>query len=266
MKVVKVLLVLGVLVIAGVVGLAFFGLSKINDIVEMAVEQAGPTVTNTSVLLDGADIELLEGRGELNGLSIANPEGYSDNNVFEMGKVVFAIDPQSVQSDVIVIKEITIDGAQLLAEHKNLKDTNLGALMDNIKKMGKGSTASKSESQSNPSAGDDGQPLQFAVNKFSFTNGNIALKSEQLGDYALKLPKITLANIGSAEQGLTATELAETLLKPVVKKAQDTVAKRIEEEVGGKAEDALKEKLKEKLSDKDKEKIEGLKSLLKGGS
>ena len=255
MKAVKIILGI-VLVLALIIAIGVFVfLKNINGIVKTAVETVGPQVTLTDVGLNEANIELQKGRAELNGLFIANPQGFSAANAFEMDSVVIDIDPASVTKDVIVINEIRIDGAKLLAEQKGLKDTNIQALMDNLSKSSSGAESSEAESSSD---------VRLMVEKLTFVNSTVDLKTEQLGDYQMPLPTIDVANIGDKQTGLTPDELATALLTPVLQQVKEQVSVELQGKAKEMAKEKLKEELDKKISPENQKKLEGLKGLLKG--
>ncbi|MGI9295478.1 MAG: hypothetical protein ACR2PS_15980 [Pseudomonadales bacterium] len=257
MKAVKIILGL-VLALALIAAIAVFVvLQNLDSVVKTAVETVGPQVTLTDVGLDAANIEIKKGRAELNGLYIANPQGFSQANVFQMDSVVIDIDPASLREDVYVINEIRIDGAKLLAEQKGLKDTNIQALMDNVEKSSSGAESSEAEAES-------GSDVRLMVEKLAFVNGTVDLKTEQLGDYQMQLPAINVANIGDKQQGLTPEELATALLQPVLAQVKKQVGTELQDKGKEKAKEKLKEELGKKISPEDQKKLEGLKGLLKG--
>jgi len=255
MKVLKIILgLVVVLVLVAVVGVYFLA-KNINGIVEHAVETVGSDITQTQVGLGKADIklDLKESRGELDNLTVANPKGFSKANLLTIGQVALGIEPLSISKDVIVINEVTIKGVNILAEHKGVKDTNLQALLNNIKaKAGAGGSTEATTD-------DSGKEVLLAMKKIVFADNSVDLKSEKAGNYQLKIPAFELQNLGSAEKGLTPTQLAEAAIKPLVAKAQAAVEEKLKDEL----EDKAKEKLLENLDDDQKEKLEGIKSLLK---
>lgn len=251
-KVIGGLLLVGIAVVAILV---FVGLSNLDAIIKTAVESVGPQVTKTSVSLDQAKFELTQGRGELQGLVVGNPAGFSSDYALSMGRVAVEVDPASVTGPVIVIREILVDGARLMAEQKDLTHSNLQALLNNIKG---GEAAQDAGGAGQESAGGD---VRLMVEKFQFINSSAQVITEEWGDKTLNLPDIKLANIGDKQTGLTPDELAEAVLKPVIEQARRGVTKALESEAKAKAEAKLKEELSEKLSDEDSEKLDKLKSL-----
>lgn len=257
MKAVKIFagLAATVLLIVGLV--VFLGLQNLNQIVKTAVETVGPDVVGTEVRLANVNIEISNGRGELSGLTIANPKGFSSANAFELGTVALQVDPSSLTGDVIVIDEILISGAQLLAEQKNLTDTNLQALMNNLQGGGSASQGQKTPSGSSAS----GDAVKLAVKKFTFSDSNIQVVTQEWGDRNISLPSISVANIGSADAGLTPEQLAQAMIQPVLKAAEASVKRDLETLAKEKLEAKAKEKLKEKLGDEKLQQLDQLKSL-----
>ncbi len=256
MKALKIILgVVLVLVLIVAIGM-YLVVQNLDSVVKTAVETVGPQVTLTDVGLRDAKIEIKEGRAELSGLSIANPQGFSDANIFQMDTIVVQIEPASLREAVYVIKEIRIDGAKLLAEQKGMKDTNLQALLDNLKKSGSGA-----EDTAEPETESD---VRLMVEKLTFVNGTVDLKTEQLGNYQMQLPTIDVANIGDKQTGLAPDELATAILEPILAEAKQQVRAELEDKAKEKAKEKLQEELGKKLSPDDQKKLEGLKGLLKG--
>lgn len=253
MKALKILVgVVVALILVAIIAVVLVS-QNLNKLVKYAVETQGSAVTQTEVRLAKVDIQLKEGRGELNGLTIANPKGFSSGNIFSLGKVVLDIDPQSVLGDVKVIDEITISNINILAEHKGVKETNLQAIVDNLKSQGgKNAPESAAEEQTGSKT-----EVLLAVKKVVFADNTVSLRSEKFGDSQLTIPSFQLNNLGSKEQGLTPSELALAILKPLTKKATEKVQDTVED----KLKDKAKEKVLDKLDDDQKEKLNELKSL-----
>lgn len=253
-----------IIVLAILIGIGtYLLLSNINDIVKYAVEEGGTSATKTEVTLSSADVSVSEGRGELNLLSVANPAGFSADNIFSLDKIVLDVDPQSLTKDVIVVDEVTIDGVKILAELKGLTETNIAALLDNLDQ----GSGSEEASPSAESESDSSEEPLLAVKKLVFSNSQLALSSDEFGSLDLSLPSFELSNLGSAENGLTPTQLAKAAIEPLLEKAQDAVEDELKEKVKDKAEEKIKseieDRLKDKVSEEDLEKLKGLKSLFK---
>jgi len=254
MKTIKVVLGVLVTIVAVAAIVVVVGLQNIDKIVKTAVEEIGPKVLGTEVRLAEVKIDIAAGRGELRGLTVANPKGFSAANVFSLGETALEIDTSSITGDVIVINEVLISNAYLLAEQKGLNDTNLQALLDNIE-SGSESSAAKPAAASSADSG--AKEILLAVKKFTFTDSKMTLMSEQFGEQSLDLPPIRLSNLGSKEKGLTPEQLANAVIKPLIAQAKKAAKNRLEDL----AKEKLSEKLTEKLGKDGAEKLNQLKSL-----
>lgn len=259
MKLGKILIGLLVAVVAVVAIVVFLGLQNINQLVKLAIETEGPKVTGTSVVLNRVDLSVMEGRGELHGLEIGNPKGYASEYAFSMGEVALQVEPKSLTQNVIVINEILVDGAKLIAEQKTISRTNLQDLLDHIKAGG----GKKSTKVSTSTASDESPTadVRLMVEKFSFVNSNVRLITTEWGERTLKLPNINVTNIGDREVGLTPEQLTQALLDPILAQAKASVANNLEDLAKDKAKDELQKKLDEKLDDEQKDQLNQLKGL-----
>lgn len=248
MKAVKIILSVLVALIVVIAIVVFIGLKNLNSLVEMAIESVGPQVTKTDVQVDRVNIELTEGRGTIYGLTIANPEGFSEEHIFLMDQVSLQIQPSSLTEKVVVIREILVDGARLNGEHQGVAQINLRAMLDNINS---GDPKPPKDTTASPD-------VRFMVEKLSVIGATMNLSSPEFGEQQLTMKDIHLSDLGDREEGLTPAELTRAILEPILAQARA----RVEQEVKDRAGDKLKEKLKEKLSEDDQQKVEQLKSLL----
>lgn len=254
MKTIKFFAVLIVLLVALVAGVLVYVFQNINELVKEAVETHGPQVTQTRVELRDVDIKLTEGSGELNNFVIHNPTGFDSEHFLSWNKIGVAIDPRSLQSEVIVLKNVVIDGINIKVEEKGFK-TNIQAMLKNLPK----SDASSSGSSDGGSAGsEDSEDILLALERLDFKNNAVEIITENFGKATLKVPSFELSNLGSADNGLTPEELGEAILRPLLKKTQEAVEERIKGLAAGELEAKLRQK-KEELEAKLEEKKEELK-------
>jgi hypothetical protein len=241
-------LALGLIVLAILVG--YFFVSNLDGLIKSAVERLGSDVTQTQVSLDGVKIDLSSGKGQLSGLTIANPDGYDSDYVLKLDDIVLAIAPASLNGPVIVISEITIDGAKLIAEQKGAT-TNLSDLLANVE------SASKSGESTPASA--EGEETRLMVEKFVFINTTGTFITEQSEEKSIEIPDVRRSNIGDKTVGLTPEQLTEEIMNSVVA----SVEKAVGQYLGGLAADAAEKKLTEKMSAEDKSTFDGIKSIFK---
>ncbi|WP_269087672.1 AsmA family protein [Candidatus Reidiella endopervernicosa] len=217
---------------------------SLDKLVEEAVEQVGTETTKSEVALDSAAISLSDAQGALNGLSIANPAGFSDKKAISIGKISLKLDPNSLTTDTIVIKEIAINSPAI-----NYELGDKGNNFDAIKKNVQGSGSASSESSGDESA------VKLIIENLYIRDGSVAVSSSALGgkEISTKLPTIHLKDIGKESGGASPAEVAEKILTSLTNGVGSTVGKldlsqlkgvgsAIQEQAGG-ATDKLKEGL-----------------------
>ena len=245
-KVIGGLVLAAVAVVAVVLVLVF---QNLDGIIKRVIEDVGSKVTNTSVTVDSVKFSLTEGRGEIYGLAIGNPSGYSRGKAFEISEVALQVAPASLTGPVIVIKEVLVDGAKLNIEQKGTGN-NLSALLE-------GMNTGTSEPEAAPA---DTAPsdTRLMLEQFSFTNSAAKISTEQHGEHSLKLPAIKVSNIGDKQNGLTPEQLASQLVASVVKQAEKAVSKYLGDLVKDAAKKEANKRIDEKVGSENREKLEGL--------
>lgn len=244
----KLLLVLG---LGGLIGLLvlYFGVAYfLGSIVRAGVNGFGPKLTQTKVELAGAHLSPLTGSGTLSGLSVGNPAGWSEGNAFSLGQVHVDVEPLSIFGDHVVINEILIDEPVFNYETK-IVASNIKDLLRNIEQFA-GSGGKEPETK-------DGKPIKFVVKKFRLTNAKATL-GVGAAAVPVPLPPVSLDNLGVAEGGITADQLAGALMKNVLGSIVTGTANALTQ-VGGTAGAASLEKTKEAA----KQAGEALKGLFK---
>jgi hypothetical protein len=252
MKAIKIIMSIVVLLAIVVVGVVFYGLSNLNGFVEKMIESTGTDLTKTSVDVGSVDIKPLEGSGAIYNLSIANPIGYSSNKIFVAKSVTLTLDIESLAQPVKVIKLVSVGEISLRAEQKNIKDTNVQALLDNMQQAGGKQSSSKDSSSSD---------VRIMIEKISFAATSIDLQTEKLGGKTISLPSFSLGRIGDKKTGVTPEQAGEQIAKQLMAKVKAAVKK----ELGSLLTDEAKVQLKEKLQNKLKQQLntDKLKSLFK---
>lgn len=240
MKAIKIIIVSLIILAAIISGVVFYALSNLNGFVEGIIEDTGTELTQTAVNVSSVDIQVTEGAGAIYGLSIANPAGYSNNKLFVAESVKLKLGIESLNQPVKVINSVSIGEISLRAEQKNIKDTNIQALLDNINKQ---------TSSSDNTSSDKGEEPRIMIEKLYFADSVIDLQTEKFGGKAIKLPGFTLTNIGNKEQGLTPEQAGQTIAKQLMAKVKAAVKKELSGLIKDEAKEQLKDKLKEKLQE-----------------
>ncbi|WP_321394618.1 AsmA family protein [Emcibacter sp.] len=230
MKKVAIGLIVVLLVILGVV--FYFG-SQASSIIQKTVVDYGPEVTGTSIGLEGVDVSFLGGTAGLSGLVIGNPAGFKSDHAFKLGSVDVALDVKSVMSDIIHIKEVRIDGADLIYEI-GTKGNNISKLQNNVQqymaKFGSSDESTKS----------------FVIDDIYVTGTKVQLATDLLGGKGagLTLPDIHLEDIGKEGSGASGAEVMNKVLGAVNSGLSKVVTKdmmnKTLEDVGSKLKGLIK--------------------------
>ena len=236
----KVIIGFVLLVVIAISGGVYYVLTNLDSLVETAIEKYGSEATQTAVLVDSVKINLADGAAGINGLTVANPNGFVMPYAFSLGEIRAGIDLQSLQEEPYIINEITVLAPQIFVEINEANKTNLNALKKNL---AAGSSATTADKSTPASAEGNAKEPRLIIRRVTFADGNIQAKVAALQDkeYQLKLPKLDMTNLGGSK-GATATELASEILKRLTDRAIEVVKKDII--------DAELNKLKEKAQKK----------------
>ena len=226
----KLLIVGGVLVaLLAITVVVVYG--QLGSIIKRGIETAGPPITGTPVHLSSARVSIFSGEGALRGLRIGNPKGFSDADAFDLSHIALAIDPKSVTAAVIHVRSIVIDGPLLLAEFDAAGHSNLDAILAHVKgAAGSGGGGGKS----------GGPEPRLIVDEFRFVNAQVRAQAPayQL-DKVVPLPAVELKNIGAHQGGVTPSQLASEVMKPIISAAAQTAANEYLKAQGGRLGDKL---------------------------
>lgn len=236
MKVGKVLGGLAAVVLLVVVVGGYLLLSNLDGIIKGVVEDVGSDLTQTKVTLDDVKLDLTTGKGQLSGLTIANPRGFDGDYAFRLDDITVGVNLKTLSGPVIVISEVSIVGAKLIAEQKGDK-TNLGVLMKNLEQSSKKADTAEPQDTTDPT------DVRLMLEKFVFVGTKGKIITEQYGEKALKLPDVRRNNIGNKTTGLTPEQLADELLQSVIKQVQKVVESYLVDMAKDAAGDSIKKKM-----------------------
>ena len=121
--------VLLVIALAVVIYYVFYNL---DAIVKAAIEKYGSEAVHTRVNVDKVKIELTKGKGTIQGLTIANPGGFSLPFVFSLGEITTKINIDKTSQDLIVIDLISIGAPEIFYEINAERLGNLNVINKNL--------------------------------------------------------------------------------------------------------------------------------------
>jgi hypothetical protein len=218
----KKLAVVVAVVVAAVVVFVAIGVSNLGGIVAKAIETVGPKITKTTVTVAGVSLSPSSGAGEIRGLVLGNPEGYSSPHSIELGSARIAIDPKSILADKVHITSVAITQPVITIEG-GLGDNNLKKILANAQSFA-GSEKSKPAGDANA-----GPSKKLQVDDVTLTGAQVAVKFSMLGGKGLTvpLPDIHLTGLGTGPDGITGGELAQKIISSLYDEAIPAVTKAV---------------------------------------
>lgn len=246
---------LGIIILSllGLVGLLVVAvIMMLPSIVRSAAEQAGTEALGVPVVINDLDIDLFGRSVEIRGVSIGNPEGFSDQKLFSLDLV--RVDMGEITEKLMVVEDIKIVGTMVNFEASE-RGSNFTTVKNNMNRHSSPQSAPQS-STPNP-VEKSSQPMpKVIIENFEFNETvlkpNISFAGQKGLSADVVVPDIQLQGIGRKENGI--------LVKDAAKQIFDHVSKKIEQAsmqggllkgLKGSAVDAIKtgdtQELKKKL-------------------
>jgi len=224
MKAIPVVIGVVVLFIAGALLWAFYSL---DWIVKLTLEMYGPDVLGAPVKVQHVRIEPKTGEGMLKDLEIGNPKGFSPTHALKVGEVRVSLDPATVTSKVIYVREIAVE-APLITYERGRDATNLDTIQRNIDAYVKKSASAAEADSKAPGAEED--PRRFIVERISIRGARVTMTAPGLKGQgvAFDLPEVQLKAVGKRQNGLRASEIANLIARELISKIGQRVLTNIE--------------------------------------
>jgi len=194
-----ILLALGVVLV--VVGAGVWWLYSSRDaLIKRAIEHYGPQLTGTAVKVREVKLEPIDGRGAISGLEVGNPPGFSAARALAVGEMRLAVDPGTLTSDVVHVKEISLEAPTITYE-RGAQGDNLSAIQKHIKSQlpksqGGSGAAEKSK---------DAPQRKFIVDHVQIRQAKVSYG----GAVTVDLGDVHLRDLGKKKGGATAAELTD---------------------------------------------------------
>jgi hypothetical protein len=255
-----ILLVIVILVVVIAVAINLFA----DRALKIGIETAGTKALNVGVSVGDVDLAIMKGTLGLENLVINNPPGYQHKQLLELRDAHIEVDIKSLLGDVVNIREIKLDGMNLVLEQRGISGNNLQDVIKSI--------AAK-DKQAEPS----GKKLH--IDNLEITDVTVKVKPlpipGRIDTVPLKLKPIKMTDLGSDNKLDTARLSGKILLAiagGVAEQGAGVLPKEIidplkgELERLGKLSGALLEeggKILKEGTDLGKELTEGLGGLLK---
>lgn len=120
--------VIAILIIVAVIAINLFA----DSAVEAVIESAGTKALQVKVAVDDVDLSILGGKIGFQNLVIDNPPGYKYERLLELGRANIAVQTGSLLTDIVNIKDIRLDGVNVVLEQKGVTGNNLQDIMKSL--------------------------------------------------------------------------------------------------------------------------------------
>ncbi|HJY77408.1 MAG TPA: hypothetical protein VKE95_12285 [Burkholderiales bacterium] len=169
-----------------------------DALVKRAIEGFGPQLTGVTVKVQRVRLEPVDGKGSITGLEVGNPPGYKSARALALGEMHLAIDYSSLASNVIRVKEISLQGPVITYE--------TGAGGDNLTAIQKHIDAELAR-LSGPASADRVSGRKFIVDHIYVRDASV-----RFGDaLTLSMPDVHLRDVGKKSNGASAGEVVKTV-------------------------------------------------------
>lgn len=190
--------ILGLLLI---IGAGFLTLTlTIDSIVSSSIEEIGTEMTGTAVTVENVSISPFSGSGTISGFSVANPDGYSQENAVTIDNFSITLEPFTLFSDEIIINQVTITDASVYVEQK-LPENNIREIMNHL----------------NSVPDDEASDARLIIERFVLDNGTASLYTEVGGERSarVEISRIELQDLGRASGQQTAGAVIKQVAEEV---------------------------------------------------
>jgi len=223
----KVLVALLVLVAVGAAAV-YFVVSRLDSIVEAAIEHYGSEATGVQVTVQSVELSLRSGEGNIRGVVVGNPKGFTAPSAFELGLIRVALDPESVTSDPLLVREIRIE-APVASYEWSARGSNIEVIQRNVDAFVAryaGGAKSGVDEPSQPSES-DGTEQRFIIESLIVTGGSVDARTSDAPDDVVeaKLGDLKAKDLGKKKGGATGAEITAEILDVLIANVTRTVAK-----------------------------------------
>lgn len=221
-----------------IAGAVFF--LNLDNAVRKAIEYAGTEALGVNVSVGGVNLALSDKKAGMQGLTIANPEGFKGKQLLSVKDISVAI--ADVSENLVTIEEVVLDGLSVSYE-MGPGGTNLKALEKNIEKSKK---ALEAKAGGGGAATGEKGP-EVIIKRLKIVNAELvpAIAGLESFNKPLRLPEIVLKDIGSKSDPASGTDVAAKVMNRIISSSSNTVVK---EQMTAPVEGAM-EKAKEGLKD-----------------
>lgn len=200
-------IVLGVFLVLTVViaGAAFVVGVFANSALKVAIETAGTKALNVGVSVGDVDFSISRASLGVRNLTIDNPPGYQHKRLLALSDANITVDAGTLLEEVIEVKDISLDGVNVVLEQRGISSNNLQDIMNALPAEGKQTSEA------------EGRKLH--IKNLEITNAQASVKllpvPGKVDTLTLKLAPIRMTDLGGKD-GLDSIALSRTILLAIV--------------------------------------------------
>ena len=249
----KLLIGVGFIAIIGA-GSVMYLSSNAGGLIKDGAEEYVPPVIGADFSIGNVDLDPANGVASLKNMEIGNPEGFNSEHLFKMEELLVKMDVslENMTSDVIRIREIRLEGADMIYE-MGRNGNNVGKIHENIDAyMQELGLDSSSDSEK-----------KFIIDDVYVNGTNVKLSSDLLGGKGVgfPLPNLHLSGIGEKENGALASDVIKQIFGAISRSVSKVAESELLKNTVGSVEDAAGNVVKEmedKVVDQVGNKLKGL--------
>ena len=218
------------LLVAAVFLGALYLVLSLDARVARAIEESASRSLGAAVQVEGVDLALTEGRGTIRGLTVANPEGFSEGDLFRFSEIELAVETASVGEQPFRVTDVRIGKSAVRFEVTESGDSNIEHIVHHL--------SSHSAKDADETGGKE--PQRVAIGKLRFEGGEVLVWRQ--GDDepdTVELPPLEMADIGG-DDGATGGELSREIARVFTRRvvaatAGHELGRAVGKELGGTA-------------------------------
>jgi len=243
MKTLKKVIIIAVIVVVvlGIAAVVFAGLF-FDKIAKTGIETVAPTITQTTVTVEGVHISALSGSASIKGFVIGNPDpaSYKSSNAISLGKAAVSVVPSSILSDKIVVRSIEVRAPEITLEGNPFGENNLKKLLDNVNAIAASTPSDTNKPAATPAEKKAGKKLEvddFLISGAKVTARITGLEGEP---FSIVIPDIHFTSLGTGPDGITAADLTQKVLNEIITSSIKMVGERAKDIMGKTANNLIK--------------------------
>ncbi|OPL16811.1 MAG: hypothetical protein AVO39_00615 [delta proteobacterium MLS_D] len=198
-----------VIVVGGALAAVYIMMDKI---IKTGIETVGPEATGVSVTVDSVDISPFSGTFGLNTFTMGNPSGFTADHSLAVRRFRIEVDPASLLKDVVIVREVTIEGAAVTWEE--LRGDNHQQIMKNIESYTE--RFKKPGEKPAEAPPEDKKPgKKVIIRNVYLKDGSLDFVASGKKLVTIPLPDLHLTGIGEKSGGETAGEAIRQIYRQV---------------------------------------------------